>query len=737
MSTPTAPSGPLMVVSNRLPLQAERHGGRVRFTQSPGGLVSALEAVMRDAGGVWVGWPGTAQEAGEEDLAVPPAPGLTYHPVALSGRELQLYYGGFCNRTLWPLFHYFVGRTQIDAQTWRAYERVNDRFAAAAAAAAGDDTLVWVHDYQLLRVPALLRRRAPRRRIALFLHVPFPATDVFRVLPWSQPLLRGLLAADFVGLQTGEHVEHFLTCAGRLLACEADRGAGLVHYEGRDVGVRAHPISIDVAQVERYASAGPAPPRRNGRLLEILGVDRLDYTKGIAERLLAIERLLQLHPSYRRRFVFTQVGVPSRERIADYQALKRQIDELVGRINGRYSDRGWAPIRYLTRALPPAELGPLYRAADVALVTPLRDGMNLVAKEYVAAQVDGDGVLVLSELAGAATELPEALIVNPYDVDAVAEALHRALTMSEEERRARMRALRDRVRSRDVHAWVREFLAAAGEACRRRPAATPVDRVRAQLARWLARRPAVALFLDYDGTLTAIAPRPEDASLSDESRRVLADALGAPGLDVTVISGRALTDVRDKVGLDGLTYVGDHGFEIEGPGLSWRHPGVTAYQASLDQAARELEALGIPGGWVERKTASVSYHVRAVAAEDQRGAASRAEAVLRRRRLAVVTGKAVVEGRAPLGWHKGQGVLHVLRHRYGEHWSSRAAVLYIGDDATDEDAFRALRGIGRSILVAPSGEPAATAADLVLPGPEDVVAVVRWLASGAWREARP
>jgi trehalose 6-phosphate synthase/phosphatase len=466
-------------------------------------------------------------------------------------------------------------------------------------------------------------------------------------------------------------------------------------------------------------------------------VDRLDYTKGIHLRLLAMERLFERHPGYRRRVSFTQVLVPSRERVGDYAELKREIDETVGRINGRFSEHGWSPIRYLVRSLPPAELAVLYRQADVALVTPLRDGMNLVAKEYVACQLENDGVLVLSEMAGAAEELQEALLVNPFDIEALADALHRALSMPDDERRARMSALRDRVRTNDVHTWVRRFLDAAEAAVvrARTAVASPADATRRQLAPWLAQRPTVALFLDYDGTLTPIAPRPEDARLPEAARQTLDQAARTPNLDTIIVSGRSLADIREMVGLPGLTYVGNHGFEIEGPGISYRHAGYEGAQRALAAAAEELAALDIPGAWVEPKGWTLAYHVRGVPEPERRRAARAAEKILRRRRLRVVDGKAAIEGRPAVDWDKGRAVLHVLVCRHGADWPSRVRALYIGDDVTDEDAFRSLRGIGRSIRVAPHPAASPSQADYGLPDPEAVLQVLRWLASGAFAAA--
>ena len=736
-----APAGrPLVLVSNRLPFRAERDGRGLRLARSPGGLVSALEPVLEQRGGVWVGWAGATREDAEDagGIALPDSGRVRYHPVPLSSGEVAQYYGGFSNRTLWPLFHYFVGHTTIDTGFWRAYDKVNERFAEAATAASQPGALVWVHDYQLLRAPYYVRRLVPDARLALFLHIPFPAADVFRVLPWSRSLLEGMLACDLLGFQVPSYVQHFLTCAERLLGCEVDRTAGVARFEGREVAVEAHPISIDVGVVEDLARRLEAAPRRRSadRLIEILGVDRLDYTKGIFERLLAIERLLERHPAYRRRVRFTQVMVPSRERVAEYSELKRQLDETVGRINGRFSERGWSPLSYLVRALPPEELVPLYRHSDVALVTPLRDGMNLVAKEYVAAQLEDDGVLILSEMAGAADELQEALLVNPFDIEAVAEALHRAIAMSEDERHARMSALRDRVRANDVHAWVNRFVESAERASDRasRAVASPADVIRRRLAPWLSQRRAVALFLDYDGTLTPLVSRPEDARLADAARETLERAARTPNLDVSVVSGRALDDVKRMVGVSGLTYVGNHGFEIEGPGLVFRHEGADAYRAALDAAAEDLAGLGVGGGWVERKGLTLAYHLRQVAPAERDRAARLAEAVLRRRRLRVALGTLVVEGRPALDWHKGRAVLHVLVHRHGVDWPARIRALYIGDDVTDEDAFRSLRGIGRSVRVVATPAMAPTAADFRLPDPEAVVQLLRWLAAGAFAQ---
>ncbi len=737
---------PFIVVSNRLPFRVERRGRQLHVLPSPGGLVTAMRPALSRHGGTWIGWPGISSEDiadVKSGLSLPEeGDGVRYRAVDLSAHEVAQYYSGFSNGTLWPLFHYFVSRMRIDSQAWKVYERVNERFAEITAQEMRGDELVWIHDYQLLRMARHLRLRKPHARIALFLHIPFPASDVFRVLPWDRHLLVGMLSADLVGFHIRAYAEHFLTCAQRLLGCEIDANEGVVLFEGRAVAVQVHPISIDVSEFEGLARAADAArvPPHNDRPVEVLGVDRLDYTKGIHERLLAIERFFERFAEYRGRVVFTQLMVPSRERVFEYAAMKREIDETVGRINGRFSEPGWAPIRYLFRSLPADELVALYLQADVALVTPLRDGMNLVAKEFVTAQIDNDAVLILSEMAGAAEELQEALIVNPFDLDAVAEAIRTAVTMPADERRARMSALRERVRRSDVHVWVERFLSAAeiAAAKARSGSVAPADRLRRRLGPWLAQRERLSLFLDYDGTLAPIALRPEDATLSESARQALAGAARAAHLDVTVVSGRGLHDLKAMVGLEGIAYVGNHGFEMEGPGLTFSQPDADAFRPALASAAHALERANVKGALVEHKGLGLSFHYRLVPLDRQAEVRARAERLMKKRfGLRVTHGNCVVEGRPDVDWHKGRAVLHLLLSRYGLEWPARCRAVYVGDDLTDEDAFRSLAGIGRSIRVGPAHNGHEQSADFMLPDPDSVVQFVRWLAAGAYLAAKP
>jgi len=450
-------NGSLVIASNRLPFSFEAGPEGLERKRSPGGLVSALDPVLQKRGGAWVGWPGGRLPEGADVNGSNDAYRVV--TIELSERENQRYYDGLSNGALWPLFHSLPGRTAFDENDWKVYRAVNERFAAALLAESSDE-LLWVHDYHLMLVPELVRQARPELATVFFLHVPFPSYDIFTLMPHHEELLRGVLGSRVIGLHVPGYVKNFLDCAERCLGAEVDRDEGTVVFENRTIHVGAFPIGIDWASFE--GKALEAPTRCRERL--IIGADRLDYTKGIPQRIEAVERLLERHPEYREKITLLQVAVPSRSQVSEYQALKCEIDEVVGRVNGRFATARWSPIHYLYRSLDHQELAGLYRDADVALVTPLRDGMNLVAKEFVACQVNDPGVLILSRQAGAADGMPEALLVNPYDIEGTATALHRALEMPQEERYDRMKALRHREAAHDVHAWVDSILAAATEA---------------------------------------------------------------------------------------------------------------------------------------------------------------------------------------------------------------------------------------------------------------------------------
>jgi trehalose 6-phosphate synthase len=450
---------PVVVVANRLPVdQVTDPDGSTRWQRSPGGLVTALEPFVAGRGGAWVGWSGSAGEAPEPFESG----GMQLIPVELSEEEVDHYYEGMSNASLWPLYHDVVEKPEYHRTWWDTYVQVNKRFAERAAAVAAENAIVWVHDYQLQLVPAMLRQRRPDLTIGFFLHIPFPPYELFTQLPWRSAIVEGLLGADLVGFQLPSAATNFVQLARRLhdLTCRRDE----IQYDGRTVTAKSFPISIDVAAFDELARS-PEVLARAKEIREelgnpgkiILGVDRLDYTKGISVRLNAFQELLEDGIVEAPDTVMVQVATPSRERVEHYVHMRETIEQQVGHINGVFGSIAGSAVHYFNQSMPREELAALYRAADVMLVTPYRDGMNLVAKEYVAARGDGGGALVLSEFAGAAAELKQAFLVNPHDIAGVKNQLMRALRAEPAELAKRMRAMRRHLFKNDLEHWAGSF----------------------------------------------------------------------------------------------------------------------------------------------------------------------------------------------------------------------------------------------------------------------------------------
>ncbi len=454
---------PIVVAANRLPVMRTDDG----WAPSPGGLVRALMPMLRASGGTWVGWTGNS----DDDTDPFSVEGVDLHPVPISPREIELYYEGFSNDALWPLYHDALRESTYDVEQWDAYVAVNERFAAKLADIAPPGAVVWVHDYQLQLVPAMLRARRDDVTIGFFLHIPFPPLELFSRLPWRNEITEGLLGCDLVGFQRPSNAGNFAACAEQFLGRR--ESGDVIENPTHDTRVGVFPISIDVTEVEEMA-AGRATRKRTSEIrtrlgdpeVILLGVDRLDYTKGIGLRLRAFAALLESGELDPGRHVMVQVATPTREKVEHYQDERHEIERLVGAINGRFSRIGLPVIHYLYQTLPYDELIALYRAGDVMLVTPFRDGMNLVAKEYAAAHIDGDGVLVLSEFAGAADELTDAVLVNPHDDQALQQSIVTAVEMHRHERRGRMAGLRGQIRKSDVQGWADRFLASLADAGR-------------------------------------------------------------------------------------------------------------------------------------------------------------------------------------------------------------------------------------------------------------------------------
>jgi trehalose 6-phosphate synthase/phosphatase len=692
----------LLIVSNRLPVTVHRGaGGGVIVEKSPGGLATGLKGPHERHDGLWIGWPGdvslfTPAERETVDAQLSAAHTV---PIHLSPDEINRYYEGFSNGTLWPIFHYLLDRVPMDDGDWSMYEKINIKFADRIAEVYRDGDLVWVHDYQLLLVPALLRQRIPHARIGFFLHIPFPSSEIFRLLPQRERLLEGMLGADLIGFHTLDYLRHFGTALLRLLGVETD--VDEIHYRGRSIRLGAFPMGVDAqafdalgADPEVIAELAALREQSPGRRL-LLGIDRLDYTKGIRRRLAAFERLLQNHPEHRGTVQLVQVAVPTRTAVEAYRDFRRSVDEIVGHLNGAFATASWTPVHYLYRSLSDKSVAALYRAADVMLVTPIRDGMNLVAKEFVASRSQEDGVLVLSEFAGAASELGEALQINPYNVEHVARAMHQALTMPPDEQRARMVAMRERVFTHTAQAWADSFTAALSIQSEKQSARVPdvaPARVVEGLLTELRTAQARVLLLDYDGTLVPVAPTPELAAPDEDVRDLLRALAAQAGTRVEIVTGRP----RDVI----AAWLGDLPVGLHAEHALWRRavrgewesriPVLADWKPRLRPILESFTAR-TPGSFIEEKSAALAWHYRL--ANREFGALQAKELrlhlseVLSHTPVEVLLGDKVVEVRL-FGVNKGMVVPELVRQQPG------AALVAMGNDRTDDDLFKATKAAG-------------------------------------------
>ncbi len=463
----------LVAVSNRLPIRLVREKDEWRIRSGEGGLVTAMAPVLRNRGGIWIGWSGTTQEVDLHELLGDASRGIGYqlHTVTITQDEVNGFYKGFSNDIIWPLFHDLQTRCTFTPEYWYHYLNVNGKFARAVERYSEDSDFIWVHDYHLIHLAQILRRQKTQRRTAFFLHIPFPAIDIFMKLPWRAQILQALLEYDLVGLQTMHDRRNFIQCLQYLIpnVNVSGRGAVLtVEIGDRSVRVGSFPISIDYEAFSTNA-ASQEVTSRTGWLQRsmmgsdiVLGIDRLDYTKGIPERLRAFGNALERYPDLRTKLTMVQVVVPSRTSMVEYQLLKGEVEQLVGEINGRFTGNGWIPVHYLFRSLNQIELLAYYRAAKIGFVTPLKDGMNLISKEYCTCNIKEDGVLILSEFAGAASQLHKhAILVNPHDIEGMADAIYTAYIMPAEEKKRRMRKLRESIKRNDIYTWVDSYLEAA------------------------------------------------------------------------------------------------------------------------------------------------------------------------------------------------------------------------------------------------------------------------------------
>lgn len=705
----------LVTVSNRLPFTVSTKGETLRFEPSSGGLTTGLwsylsQGATGSAGPpdfVWVGWPGAGIRP-EHQASV-----LQYGqkefkalPVFLPEESMERFYHGFCNKTLWPLFHYFSSLARYDGEYWQEYKRVNRCFGDALLEMLRPDDVVWVHDYQLMLLPKMIRERFPSMPIGFFLHIPFPSFEMFRLLPsaWRTELIDGLLGASLIGFHTHDYTRHFLGCVLRTAGYEHQLGS--LTLRDRVVKVDTFPMGIDFERFARTA-ATPETEVRVNRLRApfagqkvIFSVDRLDYTKGLINRLRGYDLFLRKNPRWKEKVVFVISVAPSRTGVESYQAMKRELEQTVGRIVGAHGSVHWTPLVYQYRHLNFEEIVAMYRACDVALITPLRDGMNLVAKEFIASRPDQTGVLVLSEMAGAAKEMGEALIINPFHEEEIAQALETALNMPAEDQVRRNRLLQERLRRYDVKRWAEDFIQTL-------VSTQQVEAARS--ARWLTGKAFTALaqqfqsatqrtlMLDYDGTLVPFSDTPKQARPDSELLDILAALAADPANEVAMVSGRARSDLEQWFGHLPLTLIAEHGVWLRPKRGEWRALKVlTAEWKERIRPILQLYVDRLPGAMLEEKEFSLAWHYRRT---DPEQASLRAKELLddladytRNIDVQVLEGDKVLEVRNT-GVTKGTAATQWLENQ------TPGFILAIGDDWTDEDLFRALPPTAYSVRV--------------------------------------
>ncbi len=716
----------LITISNRLPISlVVEEGKEIAYTQSAGGLATGLKSFHENSESLWVGWPGAEIPDEHKKEVIKKMKQDNMLPVFLSEEEVEAFYEGFSNKTIWPLFHYFKQYTEYNYQFWEVYESVNRRFADEVIKVAREGDIFWVHDYQLMLVPGMLREAFPDATIGFFLHIPFPSYELFRTLPWRQQILDGLLGADLIGFHTYDYVRHFLSAAKRIR--NYDYSLGRVHLNERYADVDSFPMGIDY---EKFSKAIYEPETINevlnlrnnyGQVKLILSIDRLDYSKGILQRLEGYNRFLEDHPEYHGEVSLVLVLVPSRVNVAHYKQLKEQIDEAVGRINGKFSTPNWTCIHYFYRALPFSTLSALYYTSDVALITPYRDGMNLIAKEYVATRIDKKGVLILSEMAGASKELCEAILINPNDIEGIKDAIYEALNLPEEEKVVRNNEMHRKLERYNVQRWAKLFIKRLHEA-------RHLNKIKKEkhwhethfrnMFKAYNEASQRVFFLDYDGTLVDFNKDPLKAVPTKELLTVLERLTDDPKNRVVLISGRAGDFLEKHLGHLPVDMIAEHGVWTKEKGKEWE----TTLKVEADWKAEILEIMDsfvdrTPGSFIEEKKYSLVWHYRKVDLGLSEMRTHELVDILSHRvsdlNLQILEGNKVIEVKMA-GINKGKTAQRWLEKENFDF------VFAVGDDFTDEDTFRVMDNHAYTLKVG----FADTVARFHIPDVEEVISLL-------------
>ncbi len=695
-----------VIISNRLPVQLQISGGKIEAVPSVGGLATGMKSVHSGSDSLWIGWSGLTDEEIPIELEPRIDQALKKHgcaKVQLTKKEVNGFYFGFSNRTVWPLFHYFLEYAEFELPNWDAYKSVNQKFADVLLGHLEDDDTVWVHDYQLMLVPQMVREVKPNVAIGFFLHIPFPSYEIFRTLPWREEVLLGLLGSDLIGFHTYDYQRHFLSSVRRLLGLEVHFNE--IFKENRIIKADSFPMGIDYDKFNKAAAKQADQSSHQSDLQKrlhlhiqstpdaklILSIDRLDYTKGIAKRLNAFKYFLTQYPEYKEKVRLIVLAVPSRSKVPQYKLLKKEVDELVGRINGELATVSWTPIWYFYRSVPFESLIDLYTSSDIAWLTPIRDGMNLVAKEYVASRVDGSGVLILSEMAGSAKEMSEALLINPNNFEQIAEALHTAINMPLEEQQRRNEQLQRRLKRYNVEKWASDFMDSLIN--QKNIDDTNVSK-KLTASRWntilknfhAAKKRLI--FLDYDGTLINFHSDPQKAS-PDKSLYEILDGIAAQeNTDMYLISGRDTTTFGRWFLPNKYNMIVEHGVWISKEGEEFRML-ENVNNDWMEKIRPVLESFvdRTPGSFIEEKNYSLAWHYRNADVDFGILRANELSTVLTsligNDDISVMAGNKVLEIKSS-NVNKGRAAVRMMN---GNEYDF---IFAIGDDWTDEFMFQEL-----------------------------------------------
>jgi trehalose 6-phosphate synthase/phosphatase len=697
----------VIIVSNRLPVNITIEGEEVKVEPSVGGLATGMKTVSEKHENLWIGWPGVTLESinhSQKEQIIRLLREYNCIPVFLDQEDFENFYEGFSNKTIWPLFHYFTQYAVYEKKYWTAYQKVNQLFADIILEHIHDGDALWVHDYHLQLLPNLIKQTNPDIPIGFFLHIPFPSYEILRTLPWRNEIMEGLLGADLIGFHTYDYERHFLSSVRRLLGYDINFNE--ISMTNRFVRVDSFPMGIDYDKFHSVALQQKQKSVRDKSALQqdienhflmspqsklVLSIDRLDYSKGIANRLHAFEYFLDKFPEFHGIVSFLMICVPSRSNVEQYQLMKSEVDELVGKINGKFSNMGWTPIWYFYRSFPFENLIDLYSSCDIALLTPIRDGMNLVAKEYIASRTDKTGVLILSEMAGAVKEMSEALIINPNNFEEIANALKEAIQMSDIEQIERNTIMQDRLKRYDVNKWANDFLDALDqtETNKQKFMSKKITQsIENEICEAYKKAGSRILFLDYDGTLVGFKGKPEQASPDGELIALLDHLAANPKNELVLISGRD-KDTFDKW-FPGKNYsmITEHGVWTKDKKTDWEliEPMASEWKKNI-KPGMQLYVDRTPGSFIEEKTYSLVWHFRKT--DPELGARRAIElkdeltSLTANHNLEILEGNKVIEIKNS-GVNKGRAALKKIGTKnYG-------FVMGIGDDWTDEYMFEQL-----------------------------------------------